>query len=110
MLIPMEQLLALPERPSAVFCYCDAVALGAMRAARAAGLRIPRDLSVVGFDDIDLAPFFEPPLTTIAQPKQAMGEKAVQMILALLEGRTPPRECRLASWLVLRESTMQLSI
>jgi DNA-binding LacI/PurR family transcriptional regulator len=100
----MKQLVALTERPTAVFCYCDATAMGAMRAARAAGLRVPQDLSFVGFDDIDLAPFFEPPLTTVAQPIQAMGEKAVEMVLALREGESV-EDCVLPSQLVVREST-----
>ncbi len=100
----MQQLLSLVDRPTAVFCYSDAIAMGAMRSARASGLRVPEDLSVVGFDDIDLAPFFEPPLTTVAQPIQAMGEKAVEMILALREGE-PVEDCVLPSQLVIREST-----
>jgi LacI family transcriptional regulator, repressor for deo operon, udp, cdd, tsx, nupC, and nupG len=102
----MRRLLALPAPPTAVFCYNDATALGAMRAARAAGLRIPQDLSVVGFDDIDLAPYLDPPLTTIAQPKREMGEKAVQMVLDLLAGDQAVQDCVLPSRLVVRESTM----
>jgi DNA-binding LacI/PurR family transcriptional regulator len=102
----MRRLLALPAPPTAVFCYNDATALGAMRAARAAGLCIPQDLSVVGFDDIDLAPYLDPPLTTIAQPKRQMGEKAVQMVLDLLAGDQAVQDCVLPSWLVVRGSTM----
>ncbi len=104
----MDQLLALPSRPTAVFCYNDVTALGAIRAAHAAGLRIPHDLSVVGFDDIDLSPFFEPPLTTITQPKRTMGEKAVQMILDLLAEKII-EDCVLPSQLVVRDSTMPLA-
>ncbi|MEW5958410.1 MAG: LacI family DNA-binding transcriptional regulator [Chloroflexota bacterium] len=103
----MQQLLALPARPTAVFCYNDATALGAMRAAYAAGRRIPQDLSVVGFDDIDLARYFEPPLTTIAQPKREMGGKAVQMILNLLAG-DKVEDCMLPGRLIVRASTMPL--
>jgi DNA-binding LacI/PurR family transcriptional regulator len=102
----MQQLLGLPSRPTGVFCYNDVTALGAMRAARAAGLRIPQDLSVVGFDDIDLAPYLEPPLTTIAQPKREMGEKAVQMVLDLLAGDKLVEDCVLPSRLIVRGSTM----
>ncbi len=101
----MRHILALPHRPTAVFCYNDATALGAMRAAHAAGLRIPDDLSIVGFDDIDLSPHFEPPLTTIAQPKQTMGTRAVEMILALLRDEGPVEDCVLPGRLVVREST-----
>jgi len=101
----MQRLLALPSRPTALFCYNDTTALGAMRAARAAGLRIPEDLSVVGFDDIDLAPFFEPPLTTVAQPKRRMGETAVQMVLELLAGGSVEDQV-LPNELIVRGSTM----
>ena len=113
----MQHLLTLPVRPTAVFCYNDATAIGAMRAARIAGLRIPDDLSVVGFDDIDLARHLEPPLTTVAQPKHQMGETAVEMILALLSGsqqpdqadRAPVTDCVLPSQLIVRESTATLA-
>ena len=104
----MECLLGLPEPPTAVFCYNDATALGAMRAARATGLRIPEDLSVVGFDNIDLAPFFEPPLTTVAQPIRQMGERAVEMVVELLEGGTSIKGSILPSRLIVRQSTSQL--
>ncbi len=104
----MKRLLALPNLPTAVFCYNDALALGAIRAARDAGLRVPQDLSVVGFDDIDLAPYLEPPLTTVAQPKRAMGERAVQMILALLTGDAAVADCVLPGHLVVRGSTATL--
>ncbi len=101
----MERLLTLRPRPTAVFCYNDAVALGAMRAAYAAGLRIPQHLSVVGFDDIDLAPFLEPPLTTVAQPKREMGALAVRMILDLLAGEQSAQDRVLPSRLLIRGST-----
>jgi DNA-binding LacI/PurR family transcriptional regulator len=100
----MQQLLALASRPSAIFCYNDATAIGAMRAAHAAGLCIPEHLSIVGFDDIDLNPYLEPPLTTIAQPKRRMGEKAVQMILDLLADQEV-EDCVLPSQLIVRGST-----
>jgi DNA-binding LacI/PurR family transcriptional regulator len=102
----MQQLLALPTPPTAVFCYNDVTALGAMRAAYGAGRRIPQDLSIVGFDDIALAPYFQPPLTTVAQPKREMGEKAVQTVLALMAGEDVVENWVLPSRLVIRESTM----
>jgi DNA-binding LacI/PurR family transcriptional regulator len=101
----MQQLLALPTPPTAVFCYNDATALGAMRVAHAAGWRIPQDVSIIGFDDIALAPYFEPPLTTMAQPKREMGEKAVQMVLDLLAGDKVVENWVLPSQLILRAST-----
>lgn len=103
-IVAVEQLLALPAPPTALFCYSDAVALGAMRAVRAAGMSVPQDMSVVGFDDISLAPFFEPPLTTVAQSIQEMGSKAVEMVLDLMEGKKVS-ESMLPSRLVIREST-----
>lgn len=103
-----QQLLGLPSPPTAIFCYNDVTALGAIRAAHAAGLRVPRDLSVIGFDDIDLSPYFEPPLTTVAQPKRQMGEKAVHMVLELLAGNAV-EDCVLPSRLIVRGSTTPLA-
>jgi DNA-binding LacI/PurR family transcriptional regulator len=75
---------ALDDRPTAVFCYNDMTAIGLLQAARQSGLPIPQDLAVVGFDDIPLASYVQPPLTTIAQPKPEMGRQAMEMVLALL--------------------------
>ncbi|MFN3929675.1 MAG: LacI family DNA-binding transcriptional regulator, partial [Thermoflexus sp.] len=87
----IQRLLELPIRPTAVFCYNDMTAIGALRAARSAGLRVPEDLSIIGFDDILFAAYTEPPLTTIAQPKYEMGRTAMSMLLHLLQGkRTVP--------------------
>jgi DNA-binding LacI/PurR family transcriptional regulator len=83
----LPALLALPERPTAVFCYNDMTAIGLMRAAREVSVSIPRDLAVVGFDDIPLASYVEPTLTTVAQPKVEMGKRATQMVLDLLARR-----------------------
>jgi LacI family transcriptional regulator, repressor for deo operon, udp, cdd, tsx, nupC, and nupG len=74
-----SRLLALPDRPTAIFAASDAMAIGAMLAARDAGLRVPEDLSVVGIDDHELAPFFG--LTTIAQYPAVQGAKAVELLL-----------------------------
>jgi DNA-binding LacI/PurR family transcriptional regulator len=100
-------LLALPDPPTAIFCYNDMTALGALRAAREAGRRVPTDLSLVGFDDIALAGYTDPPLTTIAQPKTEMGRRAVEMLLALLDkanGAGVARAVLLAGRLVVRGS------
>ena len=83
-------LLDLPDPPGAVFCYNDMTAIGLLQEAQAAGLRIPADLAVVGFDDIPFAAFVCPPLTTIAQPKFDMGRSAVEMALALMEAKNLP--------------------
>ena len=84
----LPQIIALDDPPTAVFCYNDMTAIGVLQAARKAGLKVPQDLAVVGFDDIPLAPFVYPPLTTVAQCKQQMGQQAVEMVLALIEGNS----------------------
>lgn len=71
---------------TAVVCASDTMALGAIRAARSRGLLVPRDVSVVGFDDSPLIAFTDPPLTTIRQPVQAMGQAAVRTLLEAIEG------------------------
>ena len=104
----MQPLLCLPSLPTAIFCYDDTTALKAMRAIHAAQLRVPQDISVVGFDDVQLACFFEPPLTTVAQPKWEMGEKAVQIILDLAAGNEPVKDSVLPARLVIRQSACHL--
>ena len=95
----MQRLLAGAARPTAVFCANDEMAIGALKAVRRAGLRVPEDISVVGFDDISFAAFTDPPLTTIRQPRRAFGHAAVA---ALLEGVVPGK---LAFELIVRAST-----
>jgi LacI family transcriptional regulator, galactose operon repressor len=80
------RLLALDERPTAIFAASDLMALGAVRAASEAGLRVPDDLSVVGFDDIQLAPHVTPPLTTIRQDKAGLGAAAGTALIELIGG------------------------
>ena len=77
-------LLALDLPPSGVFCYNDMTAIGLITAARQAGLAVPHDMAVVGFDDIPFARYSHPPLTTIAQPKIEMGHLAMKMALSLI--------------------------
>ena len=77
----MDRLLDLAEPPDAVFCYNDLLALGAMRAVLARGLRVPGDVAVVGFDAIDEGRFATPPLTTIAPDKERIAELAVTRLL-----------------------------
>jgi LacI family transcriptional regulator len=105
----MGHLLDLPDPPTAVSIANDAAALGAMQEAARRGLRVPKDLSVVGFDDIALAGHALPPLTTVAQPKQQLGEVAVDMLVARLrgEGGSELADRRLPCRLVIRESTAE---
>jgi LacI family transcriptional regulator/LacI family repressor for deo operon, udp, cdd, tsx, nupC, and nupG len=82
-------LTALAESPTAVLCYNDMTAIGILHAAGQAGLGVPQDLAVVGFDDIPFASYVRPPLTTIAQPKLEMGKRATEMVLDLLSRGGP---------------------
>ncbi len=102
-------LLSAPERPSGVVAYDDVVAIAVMRAAHALGLDVPRDLSVVGFDDIDIAAFVEPPLTTVRQPKREMGQAAVELLLQSIRGVAGPPRRKLTGELVVRGSTGPVS-
>ncbi|EKK4015057.1 ribose operon transcriptional repressor RbsR [Cronobacter sakazakii] len=77
----MQSLLALPEPPQAVFMGNDAMAVGAYQALYQAGLRIPHDIALVGYDDIELASYMTPPLTTIHQPKDELGELAIDVLI-----------------------------
>jgi LacI family transcriptional regulator len=80
----MEALLTQPQPPSAVFACNDLMAIGALCAAHTRGLRIPEDVSVIGFDDIELSAFMSPPLTTVAQPKQQIGALTVELLFERL--------------------------
>jgi DNA-binding LacI/PurR family transcriptional regulator len=104
----MRHLLALAHPPDAVFCFNDLLALGALRALHEAGCRIPDDVAVVGFDDIDEGQFATPSLTTIAPDKQAIGQGAVSLLLERIVGaRTgPPQRVEPPFRLVVRESTV----
>jgi LacI family transcriptional regulator, repressor for deo operon, udp, cdd, tsx, nupC, and nupG len=104
-MLAMEQLLSLPEPPTAVFCYDDMTALGALSAIRRRHLRVPEDVSVVGFDDLLIASYTQPPLTTIRQPKRLMGRLAGETLFNLLTGKRAPDMRRLATELIVREST-----
>lgn len=77
----MQALLAQAERPQAVFVGNDAMAVGAYQALYQAGLRIPEDVAVVGYDDIELARYMTPPLTTVHQPKDELGELAIDVLI-----------------------------
>src|SRR3954469_225661 len=100
------RLLQLPERPTAIFAAADMMAIGAVRAVAEAGLRVPEDLSIVGFDDIQLAPHINPPLTTMRQDKLGLGAAAGDALVARIAGdpRRDPLH-RLPVELVVRGST-----
>ena len=99
-------LLGLDPRPSALFCENDEMAIGALKRIKEQGLKVPQDISLVGFDDIPMAAYCDPPLTTISQPAEVFGEKAVQMLIALIEKQPiADRHVVLPFTLTLREST-----
>ena len=96
--------LDLPQRPTALICGTDLLAAGALREASARGLNVPRDLSIVGFDDIDFSALLNPPLTTVRVPTQAMGQQAVAELARLIAGGEKA-DIELATELVVRAST-----
>lgn len=98
-------LLRLDDPPTAVFTSSDDTALGVLRAARERGVRVPEDLSVVGFDDLPVAAWLDPALTTVRQPLAEMGDAAVTLVHAAREGRSGPSHVELATRLVVRAST-----
>jgi len=101
-----QQLLARQKPFTAIFAYNDISAIGAIRALQENGLRVPQDISVLGFDDIPGAAFYSPSLTTVRQPLNRMGEVAAQTLLDRIEGKKEyPSEMAIEPELVVREST-----
>ena len=99
-------LMNLPEPPTAIFTYYDLLAIGAIRAAGDMGIRIPQDVSITGFDDIVLAQYCTPRLTTIDQNKKRIGEMAIELMIDRIENPSlPPRQIVVPMNLVVREST-----
>ncbi len=106
----LEQLMALPKPPTAVFCHSDIMALGALSHAKRRGLQVPRDLSIIGFDNISLAEFCDPPLTTVSQPRFDIGREAMLLLLDQLQGHNVSSGSRLLDCeLIIRGSTKALT-
>lgn len=102
----MQQLLAHPDIPQAVFMGNDAMAFGAYQALYQAGLRIPQDMAVIGYDDIELARYMTPPLTTIHQPKDELGELAIDVLIhRMAQPGQKQQRVQLTPELVVRGST-----
>lgn len=102
----MEELLRLKDRPTAVFCFSDDMAIGAINALREYDYDIPNDMSVIGFDDIRYASLVSPKLTTIRQPLEQMGSKCMQVLLGLMNGKKDlDKYIELPTELVIRQST-----
>jgi LacI family repressor for deo operon, udp, cdd, tsx, nupC, and nupG len=101
-----ERLFARDEPPTAVFCFNDEMAFGVIEVARRQGVRVPHDLSVMGFDDIRFSAHMDPPLTTVAQPMREIGEGTVRLLLDILSGKTvAPMSVTLPHTLIVRRST-----
>ncbi|OIJ17058.1 LacI family transcriptional regulator [Anaerobacillus alkalilacustris] len=100
----------LEEHPeiTAIFCASDLMAMGVLKAAKKKGFHIPEDLSVVGFDDITLAAYVDPPLTTIAQDKYQIGYEAAKLLIDMLQGKDQRRMKMLDNHLIIRETTAPL--
>lgn len=106
----MNRLLTVEPPPTAVFCMCDAMALGALLAIRQAGFSVPDDISVVGYDDLPFSRYTSPPLTTIHQPVFAMGGLAARCVIDQVEGRIrAPVTRRLDVTLCVRDTTGRLT-
>jgi DNA-binding LacI/PurR family transcriptional regulator len=106
--------LALSRRPTALFCYNDMLAIGVLRGLQEAGLRVPEDCSVAGFDNITFSSYTTPPLTTFDQPKRTIGEQAARLVLGLLDqsgdaGAPGPKIQTLKGSLLVRTSTGRLA-
>ena len=100
-----SRLLASPDRPTAIVCGNDVLAFGVLFECRSRGVDVPRDMSITGFDDLDLAANIEPPLTTIRVPAAEMGRRAAEYLLARLEKSPISEKTELQAALVVRETT-----
>ena len=105
----LEQLLAQPVPPTAVFCHSDVMALGALSLAKRRGLKVPDDLSIVGFDNIALSEFCDPPLTTVSQPRFDIGREGMLLLLEQMQGHNVNSGSRLLDCeLIVRGSTQKI--
>jgi DNA-binding LacI/PurR family transcriptional regulator len=100
-----KRLLQESEPPTALVCGSDAVAVGAIKAAHELGVQVPADVSIAGYDDIDLAAYVDPPLTTLRNPMRELGQAALDLLMRARAGEHGPISHRLAGALVVRDST-----
>ncbi len=101
-----RELLKHPKRPTAIFCANDEMAMGALHEIKLAKLKVPEDISLLGFDDIRYAEILDPPLTTVAQPSEEIGVRTMLRLIQAIEGRDIGAEAEIVPHkLVLREST-----
>lgn len=101
----VPQLLDLPQPPTAIFCFNDMTAIGVINALRQRGYEVPRNFSVAGYDDLEMAAYYHPPLTTVRQPTYRIGKRVVRMLLRLIEDDNGVAPEIVDPELVIREST-----
>ncbi len=101
----IQQLIGLSLPPTAILCFNDMMAMGAIHALSCENRKVPRDCSVIGFDDLEQAAYYCPPLTTVRQPSYRLGQAAMSMMLQLIESGVAPQGDLLPTELVVRETT-----
>jgi LacI family transcriptional regulator len=97
------------EHPDALICYNDLMALGFMKAAQTLGFKLPEDMSVAGFDNIQYGLYTSPPLTTVDLQSERMGAVAMEKLIATIDGKAPPTTTMIEPQLILRGSTVKRS-
>lgn len=102
--LAMNRILEAKMRPQAVFAASDMMALGAMKAIKEKGLQIPKDIRVIGCDDIEACRYIEPNLTTVKQDKEKLGKFAAYMLIDLINGETEPKAVMVDPELIIRDS------
>ena len=103
----MKRLISLPEPPTAVCCVSDVVAIGAMKALRDAGFRPGHEVSIIGYDGLEIGALLDPPLTTMQQPIETTGQKLAEMLISIVEGEsTPPNNQALFRASLVRRGTV----
>jgi len=107
----MQNILRLEQRPTAVFCSNDDMAFGAIKAIREAGLVVPDDISIVGFDNMDFTQFLTPALTTVQRPVEEMSRHGAEILLEKINGtyNSDSEEIHLDSKLVIRDSVKKIN-
>ena len=108
--IAANQYIAMDERPTAIFCFNDIMAMALISTFEQAGIRVPGDISIIGYDNIELAPYFSPPLTTIHQPKRRLGKTAVEILMERVKDKNHARRVfEMAPELVIRKSVKDVN-
>ncbi|WCK53194.1 LacI family DNA-binding transcriptional regulator [Aneurinibacillus sp. Ricciae_BoGa-3] len=107
----MMKFLAHEQKPTAVFASSDEMAVGALKACKSKGLRIPEDISIIGFDDVPLCTLVEPELTTVSQPKYELGSQAMKMLLTIIEtNNLSQKQIVLPHKLMVRQTTREKEV